>query len=108
MELFTRLYIRLREAVSGAHRGQTYSEYALIFVCIVIALGGGYQLIGNNLTNSVSGIADRVGSAGDITKDGQFPPCQSQSRQVSEPKSANVLAAGVIRRFQSSRPFRRP
>jgi Flp pilus assembly pilin Flp len=63
MQLFTRLYIRLREAVSGAHRGQTYSEYALIFVCIVIALVGGYQLIGNNLTNSVSGVADQVGNA---------------------------------------------
>jgi Flp pilus assembly pilin Flp len=63
MELFTRLYIRLREAVSGARRGQTYTEYALIFVCVVIALVGGYQLIGNNLTNTVSGVANQVGNA---------------------------------------------
>ncbi len=63
MELTTRLYIRLREAVSGAHRGQTYSEYALIFVCVVIALIGGYQLIGNNLNSSVSGLAEQVGNA---------------------------------------------
>jgi Flp pilus assembly pilin Flp len=63
MEPITRLYVRLREAASGAHRGQTYSEYALIFVCIVIALVGGYQLIGNNLTSSVGGISDQVGNA---------------------------------------------
>lgn len=63
MESITRLYVRLREAASGAHRGQTYSEYALIFVCIVVALIGGYQLIGNNLTNSVGGIADQLGNA---------------------------------------------
>jgi Flp pilus assembly pilin Flp len=63
MESFTRQYVRLREAVSGARRGQTYTEYALIFVCIVIALVGGYQLIGNNLSTSVSGVADQVGNA---------------------------------------------
>jgi Flp pilus assembly pilin Flp len=63
MESMARLYIRLREAASGAHRGQTYSEYALIFVCIVVALIGGYQLIGNNLSNSVGGIAGQVGNA---------------------------------------------
>ena len=63
MELITRLYVRLREAASGAYRGQTYSEYALIFVCIVVALIGGYQLMGNNLTNSVGGIAEQVGNA---------------------------------------------
>ena len=58
-----RLYLRLREAASRAYRGQTYSEYALIFVCIVVALVGGYQLIGNNLTNSVNGIASQVGNS---------------------------------------------
>ena len=63
MELVTRLYIRLREAASRAHRGQTYSEYALIFVCIVVALVGGYQLIGSNLSNSVGGVAEQVGNA---------------------------------------------
>jgi len=63
MESITRLYVRLREAASGAYRGQTYSEYALIFVCIVVALIGGYQLMGNNLTNSVGGIAEQVGNA---------------------------------------------
>ena len=60
MEPIMRLYVRLREAASGAYRGQTYSEYALIFVCIVVALVGGYQLIGDTLTNSVSGISEQV------------------------------------------------
>jgi Flp pilus assembly pilin Flp len=63
MESITRLYVRLREAVSGAHNGQTYSEYALVFVCIVIALVGGYQLLGSNLNSSVGGLANQVGNA---------------------------------------------
>ena len=63
MEIITRLYLRLREAGSGASRGQTYSEYALIFVCIVVALIGGYQLMGTHLTNSVGGIAEQVGNS---------------------------------------------
>ncbi|MGB6565645.1 MAG: hypothetical protein WBE69_23825, partial [Candidatus Binataceae bacterium] len=61
MEIITRLYIRLRETASGAYRGQTYSEYALVFVCIVVALFGGYQLLGENLSNSVGGLANQVG-----------------------------------------------
>ena len=63
MERITRLYIVLREAVGGAHRGQTYSEYALVFVCVVIALIGGYQLIGINLYKSVGELAEQVGNA---------------------------------------------
>jgi Flp pilus assembly pilin Flp len=63
MEIITRLYLRLREAASGAYRGQTYSEYALIFVCIVVALVGGYQLIGNNLSNEMNGLANQVGNS---------------------------------------------
>lgn len=63
MEFITRLYVRLRETASGAYRGQTYTEYALIFVCIVVALVGGYQLIGNNVGNTVTGIADQVGNS---------------------------------------------
>jgi Flp pilus assembly pilin Flp len=63
MEIITRLYLRLRETASGAYRGQTYTEYALIFVCVVVALIGGYQLIGNNLVNSVGGIANEVGNS---------------------------------------------
>jgi Flp pilus assembly pilin Flp len=63
MEIISSLYLRLREAASGAYRGQTYSEYALIFVCIVVALFGGYELIGNNLSNSMTGLANEVGNS---------------------------------------------
>jgi len=63
MELITRLYIRLRETASRSYRGQTYSEYALIFVCIVVALVGGYQLLGGNLSNSMNGLSNEVGNA---------------------------------------------
>jgi Flp pilus assembly pilin Flp len=63
MESITQLYVRLREAASGAYQGQTLTEYALIFVCIAVALVGGYQLIGNNLTNTVGGVASEVGNS---------------------------------------------
>ena len=63
MELITRLYLRLRESASGAYRGQTYSEYAFICACIAVSLIEGYQLLGESLTNSVSGIANQVGNA---------------------------------------------
>ena len=63
MEFMIRPYIRLREAASRSYRGQTYSEYALIFVCIVVALVGGYQLIGSNLENSVTAVSNQVGNA---------------------------------------------
>jgi len=63
MEIITRLYLRLREGGSGASRGQTYTEYALIFVCVIVALVGGYQLIGNNLSNEMNGLANQVGNS---------------------------------------------
>jgi Flp pilus assembly pilin Flp len=63
MEIITRLYLRLRETASGSYGGQTYSEYALVFVCIVVALFGGYQLLGESLSNSVGGLANQVGNS---------------------------------------------
>lgn len=63
MKLITFIYVRLREAVSGIHGGQTLSEYALIFVCIAIALIGGYQLIGGNLASKVAGVNSQVSNA---------------------------------------------
>ncbi len=63
MEIITRLYLRLREAASGVYRGQTYTEYALVFVCVIVALFGGYELLGENLSNSVNGLANQVGNS---------------------------------------------
>jgi len=63
MKLIAFLYVRLREVVSGIHGGQTLSEYALIFVCIAIALVGGYQLMGSNVSTTVSGVASQVSNA---------------------------------------------
>ena len=63
MKLISRLYVTLRDGASGVHGGQTLSEYALIFVCIAIALIGGYQLMGLNLVTSVSGVTSQVSNA---------------------------------------------
>jgi len=63
MKLVTYLYAKLREVLSGIHGGQTLSDYTLIFVCIAIALIGGYQLIGRNLASTVSVVNSQVSNA---------------------------------------------
>jgi Flp pilus assembly pilin Flp len=63
MQTIMRLYAKICQPAYRIHRGQTLSEYALIFLCIAVALIGGYQLIGNNLGNSVNGVTQVVSSS---------------------------------------------
>lgn len=63
MTFLGELYIRARESLVATRRGQTYSEYALIFVCVVIALITGYQVIGHTVSSTVSGMAVSVAAA---------------------------------------------
>lgn len=49
--------------LSGGRRAQTYTEYALILVCVSIALIGGYQLIGETLNSTVSSVNEQVSNA---------------------------------------------
>ena len=52
-----------RGILSSGHRAQTYTEYALIFVCVIIALIGGYQLMGETINNTVSNVSEQVSNA---------------------------------------------
>jgi Flp pilus assembly pilin Flp len=63
MESAGRLYIRAREALITAHRGQTFAEYAIVVALIAVALISSYQTIGRTLASTVSGIDSTVASA---------------------------------------------
>jgi Flp pilus assembly pilin Flp len=63
MEFTNRIYLRAREALVRSHRGQTYTEYALVFVFVIIVLITGYQKLGNTLYDAVQGVAGSVSSA---------------------------------------------
>ena len=57
MDLMTKIFIHGRESVVRNSRGQTLSEYSLIFAAIVILAFGGYHALGNNigsLANSIN------------------------------------------------------
>jgi Flp pilus assembly pilin Flp len=49
--------------LSSSQRAQTYTEYALIFVCVIVALIGGYQLMGNTINNTISNVNEQVSNA---------------------------------------------
>ncbi len=62
MKFSARLYIRAREALA-ARIGQTATEYALILTSIAIVVAVGYELIGQSVSASVSGITNSVTNA---------------------------------------------
>ena len=49
--------------LSRGHRAQTYTEYALVFVCVIVALIGGYELVGGTINNTVSNVNEQVTNA---------------------------------------------
>ena len=66
MDRDVRVYGRRRKfgkLLSSNHRAQTYTEYALIFVCVIIALIGGYRLMGNTINNTISNVNEQVSDA---------------------------------------------
>ena len=54
MDLFTGIFVRLRES----KRGQTMTEYAFIVSTIAVVLFVSYQLMGQDL----NGLVNRIGS----------------------------------------------
>lgn len=62
MGSLNRLYLRARETLVGAHRGQTYTEYALVFLFVVIVMITGYQVMGVHIHETVMDIASSVAS----------------------------------------------
>lgn len=59
MEFASRLYVRARESVRS-HRGQAYTEYALVFAFVIIVIITGYQKLGNTIHDAVKEIANSV------------------------------------------------
>jgi Flp pilus assembly pilin Flp len=63
MELMTKIFIRTRESVVRNTRGQTLTEYSLIFAAIVIAVFGSYRALGNNIGSLAKGVNSSLTSA---------------------------------------------
>lgn len=63
MELANRLYVRARESVIRSHRGQTLTEYALVFAFVILVIITGYQKLGNTIHDAVKGMANSVTNA---------------------------------------------
>jgi Flp pilus assembly pilin Flp len=54
MDLFTRIFVRLRES----KRGQTMTEYAFIVSAIAVVVFVSYQVMGQDL----NGLVNRIGA----------------------------------------------
>jgi Flp pilus assembly pilin Flp len=63
MELLTKTFIRARESVVRNTRGQTLTEYSLIFAAIAIVVYSGYRKLGNNVGSLASGVASSLTNA---------------------------------------------
>ena len=63
MKFASYLYIRAREAIVRSHRGQTYTEYALVFAFVIIVIITGYQKLGITIHDAVKGVANSVSNA---------------------------------------------
>ena len=59
MNLFTRIFVRLREST----RGQTMAEYAFIVSAIAVAVFATYQVMGNGLGGLVNRLGTDIASA---------------------------------------------
>ena len=58
METATKLHIRARESVIRTMRGQSVTEYSLIFASIAVFAYGVYATMGND----IAPLASRIGS----------------------------------------------
>jgi len=56
MDLVTKLSFRVRESMLRKMRGQTMTEYALIFASIVVVAWSAYSIMGHNIGSMASGI----------------------------------------------------
>lgn len=63
MESILRLAIKAREYGVGRLRGQTMTEYAMVVFAIAIAAFAAYQVMGNDLSSTTSGIGSMVAGA---------------------------------------------
>jgi len=62
MVLLTKLYFQFRESVLRNSRGQTMTEYALIFASIVVVAWSAYSLMGHDIGSITSGIDSSITS----------------------------------------------
>jgi len=62
-DLFTRMFVEVRERFVRLQRGQTMTEYALILAAIAIAVFGIYRTLGNSIGSLASGVDSTLTNA---------------------------------------------
>ena len=68
MELFSAMFVRIREAIvsstrNKAHQGQTMTEYALILAAVAIVAYVTYQVMGQDIGTMVNKIDSDLSSS---------------------------------------------
>jgi len=63
MDVVMKLLVRVRESMLRNTRGQTMTEYALIFAAIVVVAWSAYSIMGHNIGSMASGIDSSLTSS---------------------------------------------
>ena len=60
METATKMFIRARESVIPTMRGETMTEYSLIFAAVAIVVYSTYRALDNNIGSLAGGIGSTM------------------------------------------------
>ncbi len=63
MDLFTKVFVKVRERFVRFHRAQTMTEYALILAAIAVVVYGTYKVLGNSIGSLASGVDSALTNA---------------------------------------------
>lgn len=63
MDLFTKVFLKVREHFVRIHRAQTMTEYALILAAIAVVVYGTYAALGNNIGSLANGVDSSLTNA---------------------------------------------
>src|SRR5215469_6456679 len=63
MDLFTKVFVKVRERFVRSHRAQTMTEYALILAAIAVVVYRTYKVLGNSIGSLASGVDSALTNA---------------------------------------------
>jgi Flp pilus assembly pilin Flp len=63
VDLFTKVFVMVRERFVRFHRAQTMTEYALLLAAIAVAVFGTYKKLGNSIGSLASGVDSTLTNA---------------------------------------------
>jgi Flp pilus assembly pilin Flp len=63
VDLFTKVFVMVRERFVRFHRAQTMTEYALLLAAIAVVVYGTYRKLGNGIGSLASGVDSALTNA---------------------------------------------